>query len=278
MTDVRTAPSPTLREEHSAQRGDFIWYELMTPDAEGAKKFYDRLRRLERRRGRSRIQRLSDDRPKRRQICRRDHAAHKRNAATWRQADLARLSQRERRRRSGGERRTSRRKGADGCVRHSKCRTHCAGARPARSAILPHEADPAGRRSQRDAVMSFHQASSNVSAGTSCRRRTSRQPVASMEASSAGRAMNSCRWAKWASIASSTTDGTTHRSRFQGAERPASRIGASISACPRSRQRSRRRKRTAATIHMGPHQVPTGDWVIVGSDPQGAEFALVGGE
>jgi uncharacterized protein len=32
------------------------------------------------------------------------------------------------------------------------------------------------------------------------------------------------------------------------------------------------------TIHTGPHQVPTGDWVVVGSDPQGAEFALVGGE
>jgi predicted enzyme related to lactoylglutathione lyase len=31
------------------------------------------------------------------------------------------------------------------------------------------------------------------------------------------------------------------------------------------------------TIHMGPHQVPTGDWVVIGSDPQGAEFALVGG-
>jgi predicted enzyme related to lactoylglutathione lyase len=31
------------------------------------------------------------------------------------------------------------------------------------------------------------------------------------------------------------------------------------------------------TIHMGPHQVPTGEWVVVGSDPQGAEFALVGG-
>ncbi|HZU50661.1 MAG TPA: VOC family protein [Sphingomicrobium sp.] len=29
-------------------------------------------------------------------------------------------------------------------------------------------------------------------------------------------------------------------------------------------------------IHMGPHEVPTGDWVIIGSDPQGAEFALVG--
>jgi hypothetical protein len=24
--------------------------------------------------------------------------------------------------------------------------------------------------------------------------------------------------------------------------------------------------------------VPTGDWIIIGSDPQGAEFALVGGE
>ena len=32
------------------------------------------------------------------------------------------------------------------------------------------------------------------------------------------------------------------------------------------------------TIHMGPHQVPTGDYIIVGSDPQGAEFALVGGQ
>jgi len=31
-------------------------------------------------------------------------------------------------------------------------------------------------------------------------------------------------------------------------------------------------------IHMGPHQVPTGDWIIIGADPQGAEFALVGGE
>jgi Predicted enzyme related to lactoylglutathione lyase len=31
------------------------------------------------------------------------------------------------------------------------------------------------------------------------------------------------------------------------------------------------------TIHMGPHEVPTGDFIIIGSDPQGAEFALVGG-
>jgi hypothetical protein len=32
------------------------------------------------------------------------------------------------------------------------------------------------------------------------------------------------------------------------------------------------------TIHMGPHQVPTGDYIIFGSDPQGAEFSLVGGQ
>jgi predicted enzyme related to lactoylglutathione lyase len=37
-------------------------------------------------------------------------------------------------------------------------------------------------------------------------------------------------------------------------------------------------ERNGGTIHMGPHQVPTGEWIIVGSDPQGAEFALVGGE
>ncbi len=30
------------------------------------------------------------------------------------------------------------------------------------------------------------------------------------------------------------------------------------------------------TIHMGPHQVPTGDYIIIGTDPQGAAFALVG--
>jgi len=32
------------------------------------------------------------------------------------------------------------------------------------------------------------------------------------------------------------------------------------------------------TIHMGPHQVPTGEYILIGADPQGAEFALVGSE
>ena len=31
-------------------------------------------------------------------------------------------------------------------------------------------------------------------------------------------------------------------------------------------------------VSMGPHQVPTGDYIIIGNDPQGAEFALVGGQ
>jgi len=35
---------------------------------------------------------------------------------------------------------------------------------------------------------------------------------------------------------------------------------------------------TGGTILMGPHQVPTGEWIVIGKDPQGAEFALVGGE
>ena len=32
------------------------------------------------------------------------------------------------------------------------------------------------------------------------------------------------------------------------------------------------------SIAMGPHEVPGGQWVIMGTDPQGAAFALVGGQ
>lgn len=35
-------------------------------------------------------------------------------------------------------------------------------------------------------------------------------------------------------------------------------------------------KAGGGTIGMGPHEVPTGDHIIIGRDPQGAEFALVG--
>ena len=35
-------------------------------------------------------------------------------------------------------------------------------------------------------------------------------------------------------------------------------------------------KARGGTISMGPHEVPGGDYIIIGNDPQGAEFALVG--
>ena len=46
MTDVRTEDAPTTNQHNRTgpnPPGDFIWYELMTTDAEGAKDFYDAL-------------------------------------------------------------------------------------------------------------------------------------------------------------------------------------------------------------------------------------------
>jgi uncharacterized protein len=40
MTDVREASAPATSTD-TGPRGDFIWYELLTPDAEGSKAFYD---------------------------------------------------------------------------------------------------------------------------------------------------------------------------------------------------------------------------------------------
>ena len=42
MSDVREAATPATANENGPNpKGDFIWYELITPDAEGAKAFYD---------------------------------------------------------------------------------------------------------------------------------------------------------------------------------------------------------------------------------------------
>jgi len=44
MTDVRDASAPsTVQDNRPAETGAFIWYELMTPDPEGSKAFYDRV-------------------------------------------------------------------------------------------------------------------------------------------------------------------------------------------------------------------------------------------
>ena len=43
MTDVRdeVATATSTDQQRRSPRGDFIWYELMTPDPEGSKAFYD---------------------------------------------------------------------------------------------------------------------------------------------------------------------------------------------------------------------------------------------
>src|SRR5690349_4395617 len=44
MSDIRTQDAPTLRhanDEGPNPTGDFIWYELMTPNPEGSKAFFD---------------------------------------------------------------------------------------------------------------------------------------------------------------------------------------------------------------------------------------------
>ena len=42
MSDVRTGPATAaLTQDRSKHHGRFIWYELMTPDPDGAKRFYD---------------------------------------------------------------------------------------------------------------------------------------------------------------------------------------------------------------------------------------------
>ena len=44
MSDVREASAPTMSQQNRTgpnPTGDYIWYELMTTDAEGAKDFYD---------------------------------------------------------------------------------------------------------------------------------------------------------------------------------------------------------------------------------------------
>src|SRR5438046_2561378 len=41
MTDVLDISAPSTTTSQESPRGDFLWYELMTPDPDGAKAFYD---------------------------------------------------------------------------------------------------------------------------------------------------------------------------------------------------------------------------------------------
>ena len=61
--------------------------------------------------------------------------------------------------------------------------------------------------------------------------------------------------------------------RHAGRQQPA---GATTSACRRSPPAVEAVKAGGGQVSMGPHEVPGGDHIIIGNDPQGAEFALVG--
>src|SRR3954462_1623122 len=41
MTDVRDAPASTQQQASGSAQGHLIWYELMTPDGDASKAFYD---------------------------------------------------------------------------------------------------------------------------------------------------------------------------------------------------------------------------------------------
>jgi predicted enzyme related to lactoylglutathione lyase len=43
MSDVRDTPAPTTQQTGGSAQGHLIWYELMTPDADASKAFYDKV-------------------------------------------------------------------------------------------------------------------------------------------------------------------------------------------------------------------------------------------
>ncbi len=97
MTDVRETDAPAARNDNGPNpAGDFIWYELMTTDPDGAKAFYDAVVGWNIGEGVGGIWRLSDDQHGRRRFRRRAAAPDRRDAAERRAADLARLYLRRR--------------------------------------------------------------------------------------------------------------------------------------------------------------------------------------
>lgn len=276
MTDVRTAPTPTLREEQNGHQGDFIWYELLTPDAEGAKLFYEKLvgwtigeaaaefngyRMIGRSDGKfaGGMMQLTSEMQQ--------HGA----TATW----LAYLSVND----------------VDEAIAGVE---HAGG-----KAIMPPfdvpnvgriamVADPQGApfylmkpippANDPDAVSDVFSPSEQQRVGWNELQTSDVESARRFYGSQFG----------WGSDEFMPM-GEMGEYRFF--DHRGTRIGAVFDAHngqpPHWRFYFRVRSISAAksiaeanggTIHMGPHQVPTGDWVIVGSDPQGAEFALVGGE
>ena len=174
--------------------------------------------------------------------------------------------------------RAGRRQGADAGERHPGRRPSCDGDRPAGRALLRHEAAAARGRSQRQERRLF------------AKRRAARRLERTVDHGSVDGARRFYgEQFGWGSrrVHADGRNGRISLLRAAAASASArcakpcpaaSPNGASISASRRSRRRRPLPKQNGGTIHMGPHQVPTGDWIVIGTDPQGAEFALVGGQ
>ena len=92
---------------------------------------------------------------------------------------------------------------------------------------------------------------------------------------SAGSATSSWIWANMANIASSTTAarGSARCRRIVPGAPQGWRYYIRVPSIPKAVEAV---KAGGGTIAMGPMEVPGGDHIIIGHDPQGAEFALVG--
>ena len=184
----------------------------------------------------------------------------------------------DRRRRGGRQDRSSRRQAVDASVRHPQRRPDCDGRRSAGRALLCDEADPAGRTSPNAKSDVFSpDAEQRVGWNELSTSRSGRRPQTSTATIRLGQRRVHAIWARWANIASSTTTASVS-ARCAGRCPGSSRSWRYYFRVPSIAAAKAAAEADGGTIAMGPHQVPTGDWIIIGSDPQGAEFALVGGE
>ena len=282
MTDVRRRRRAAARSNDNGRtpHGDFIWYELMTPDADGAKAFYDAVVGWDI--GRSRRASINGYR----MIGRSDggiaggvlpltdemqqHGAR----PTWLgyisvddvDAAVAAIEQ------AGGK--TLMPPFDIPNVGRIAMVADPQGAPFYVMKPIP----PAGRANAAKRRLLADQPSS-ASAGTSCRpaiRPRRATSTASQFGWDSDEFMDMGEMGEYRFI---DQDGDDASARCAGAmPGGSSRTGATTSACRRSPRRRRSPKRRAARSTWARGGADGGDHIVIGTDPQGAEFALVGGK
>jgi len=277
MTDVRDAAAPTLQEKSGEPRGDFIWYELMTPDPDGAKAFYDAVigwdiepeptgvqpmdyRMIRRSDGGNAGGVLRIDS---------DMAAHGARP-TWLgyvvvpdvDATTAAIEQ------AGGK--TLMVTDIQGVGRIAMV-TDPQGAPFYVMKAQPPEGDPNAKSDVFDAKAEQRVGWNELSTS---------DPVAA-------RSFYEEQFGWGTDDFMDMGEMGQYRFIDQGGERIGALCGVMPGGQPKWRYYIRVpsiseakaiAEQKGGTINMGPHQVPTGDWIVIGADPQGAEFALVGGQ